>query len=306
MRHVLTVIGASASSGRRVTALDATLVAAAQAALAELGAKPDAPDWLAPKTACDLPFEVSSPEAARAAHIALGQRFAAAPVDIAVQPAAGRRRALLVADMESTIIAQEMLDELADAARLGPQIAQITARSMAGELDFADSLRERVRLLAGLPAEILERVARRMTLNPGARTLVQTMRAAGAYTALVSGGFDCFAEPIRAACGFHAARANRLLLADGRLTGAVADPVLDRAAKAAAVTELAAQRGLSTTASCAVGDGANDLDMIRTAGLGVAYRAKPVLRASAPIAVEHGDLTALLYLQGYRRTEFRD
>jgi len=179
-------------------------------------------------------------------------------------------------------------------------------RSMAGELDFAASLRERVRLLTGLPAGILLAVAERMTLNPGARTLVQTMRANGAHTALVSGGFDCFAEPIRAACGFHEARANRLLVRDGWLSGVVAEPILDRTAKGAAVEELTLRLGLPPQASCAVGDGANDVEMIRAAGLGVAYRAKPVLRTAAAVAIEHGDLTALLYLQGYRRAEFRE
>jgi len=306
MRHVLTVIAAPASSAADSPGLNEPLVAALRAALAEAGAAAGEPDWLAPGTACDLPFDAPGREAAGTAEAAVRARLTTAPVDLAVQPAAARRRRLLVADMESTIIGQEMVDELAEAANLGPQIAEITARSMAGELDFAASLRERVRLLAGQPAEILERVAERITLNPGARTLVRTMRANGAYTALVSGGFDCFAGTVRDACGFHEARANRLLIGDGRLAGAVAEPILDRAAKRAAVEELTVRRGLAPQDSCAVGDGANDIEMIRAAGLGVAYRGKAVLRAAAAVAIDHGDLTALLYLQGYRRAEFLD
>jgi len=306
MRHVLTVIGAPASSGPGRNPLDEALVAAARTVLKEVGAPAGTLDWLAPGAACDLPFETADPRRARVAEAALRSRLGQARVDIAVQPATARRRSLLVADMESTIIGQEMLDELADAANLGPQIAEITARSMAGELDFAASLRERVRLLTGLPAGILQRVAERITLNPGARTLVQTMRANDAYTALVSGGFDCFAAPTCAACGFHEARANRLLVSEGLLSGAVAEPLLDRTAKRAAVEELTLRRGLAPQASCAVGDGANDVEMLQAAGLGVAYHAKPVLRAAAAVAIEYGDLTALLYLQGYRQAEFRD
>jgi len=306
MRHVLTVIAAPASSAADSPGLNEPLVAALRAALAEAGAAAGEPDWLAPGTACDLAFDAPGRAAARTAEAAVRARLTTAPVDLAVQAAAARRRRLLVADMESTIIGQEMVDELAEAASLGPQIAEITARSMAGELDFAASLRERVRLLAGQPAEILERVAERITLNPGARTLVRTMRANGAYTALVSGGFDCFAATVRDACGFHEARANRLLIGAGRLAGAVAEPILDRAAKRAAVEELTVRRGLAPQDSCAVGDGANDIEMIRAAGLGVAYRGKAVLRAAAAVAVDHGDLTALLYLQGYRRAEFLD
>ena len=306
MRHVLTVIAAPASSAADSPGLNEPLVAALRAALAEAGAAAGEPDWLAPGTACDLAFDAPGRAAARTAEAAVRARLTTAPVDLAVQAAAARRRRLLVADMESTIIGQEMVDELAEAASLGPQIAEITARSMAGELDFAASLRERVRLLAGQPAEILERVAERITLNPGARTLVRTMRANGAYTALVSGGFDCFAATVRDACGFHEARANRLLIGAGRLAGAVAEPILDRAAKRAAVEELTVRRGLAPQDSCAVGDGANDIEMIRAAGLGVAYRGKAVLRAAAAVAIDHGDLTALLYLQGYRRAEFLD
>lgn len=296
MARVLTVIAAPGSS-----ALEPALAEAARRALAGAGAEPGPADWLAPGQACDIAFAGAPPEAAERA---VRARLRRAPVDIAAQAAAGRRKALLVADMESTVIGQEMLDELAEAAGIRDRIAAITARSMAGELDFEASLRARVGLLAGLPDAAVEAAAARITLNGGARALVATMRAAGAYTALVTGGFTVFAEPVRAACGFDEARANRLLVAGGALTGAVAEPVLGREAKRAALVELAAARGLPLAATCAVGDGANDLSMLASAGLGVAYRAKPVLRAAARFRVDHGDLTALLYLQGYRRDEF--
>ena len=298
MHYVLTVIGAVGSS-----VLDEPLIEAARAALAEAGAKPGAPDWLGRGEACDIPFEGAPPEAAEAAARA---RLGSAPVDLVIQDAQGRRKGLLVADMESTIIAQEMIDELAEAAGAGDRVARITERTMAGELDFAEALRERAGLIEGLPMETVERAAARITLNPGARTLIRTMRAHGAYTALASGGFTVFMEHVRQACGFDEARGNRLLVADGRLTGRVAEPILGPEAKLAALMELAERRGLMLSAACAVGDGANDLGMVRAAGLGVAYRAKPVLREAARATIDHGDLTALLFLQGYRRSDFRE
>ena len=298
MHYVLTVIGAVGSS-----VLGEPLIEAARAALAEAGAKPGAPDWLGLCEACDIPFEGAPPEAAEAATRA---RLEPAPVDLVVQDAQGRRMGLLVADMESTITAQEMIDELAEAADAGDRVARITERTMAGELDFAEALRERAGLIEGPPIETVERAAARITLNPGARTLIRTMRAHGAYTALVSGGFTVFMEHVRQACGFDEARGNRLLVADGRLTGRVAEPILGPEAKLAALMELAERRGPMLSAACAVGDGANDLAMVRAAGLGVAYRAKPVLREAARAAIDHGDLSALLFLQGYRRSDFRE
>ena len=260
-------------------------------------------DWLASGLACDIPFKapgLGDLEAGLAAQ--LGRH----PLDFAVQPAAGRRKALFLADLESTIIGQEMLDELAEALGLRDEISRITSRAMAGELDFAEALSARVGLLAGLPTSALDEAARRMTLNPGAKTLVQTLREAGVTTALVTGGFSQFAEPIAAACGFDEIAANRLEVANGRLTGTVAEPLLDRDGKLATLERLAAQRGVGSEAACAVGDGANDAAMLAAAGLGVAYRGKPAARAAARVSIDHGDLTALLYLQGYRRAEFRE
>jgi len=207
--------------------------------------------------------------------------------------------------MESTIIRQEMLDELAEVAGIHEEVAEITALAMAGELDFEAALRERVSLLTGMSADTLEAAAERMTLMPGARALVASMHAAGAYCALVSGGFTCFTGRIRQACGFDEDRANHLEVADGKMTGRVLDPVLGRAAKLQALEELAAAQGAVPSEACAVGDGANDLDMLGAAGLGVAYYGKPRVRAAAHFRVDHGDLTALLYMQGYRADEIR-
>jgi phosphoserine phosphatase len=296
MDSVLTVIGDPASS-----ALDHGLAEAASAALAEAGARVAAPDWLAPGIACDLAF--AGPDLA-SAEAAVRARLGGAPFDLAAQPIAGRRKGLLVADMESTIIGQELLDELAGLAGIHDRIAAITARSMAGEIDFDASLRERVALLAGLPTELLERVAACVTLNPGARTLIQTLRAAGVHTALVTGGFTCFAETVARDCGFDDMRGNELSIEGTRLSGKLGEPILGPGSKLAALREMAGARGLGLAETAAIGDGANDLDMVRAAGLGVAYRGKPVLRQATRFRIDHGDLTALLYLQGYRQTEF--
>jgi phosphoserine phosphatase len=226
-------------------------------------------------------------------------------IDLAVQPAAGRRKRLLIADMDSTMIRQECIDELADEAGVGAHVASITARAMNGELDFEAALRERVTLLVGLPATVIDRVIRdRITLMPGGPVLLATMRAAGAQTALVSGGFTAFTARIAETLGFHEHRANTLMVADGRLTGEVADPILGRAAKVQALKEISARIGETPAAAIAVGDGANDLGMLHLAGMGVALHAKPVVQAECELRVNHGDLTALLFLQGYSREEF--
>ena len=226
-------------------------------------------------------------------------------VDMAVQPALGRRKRLLLADMDSTMIEQECIDELADMAGVGPRVAAITARAMNGDLDFEAALRERVLLLKGLPAGVIDEVLRdRITLMPGGRTLVATMKANGAQAALVSGGFTAFAGRIAEVLGFDEHRANTLLVEDGLLTGKVGDPVLGRAAKVQALQDITARLGIPVEAALAVGDGANDLGMLGLAGMGVALHAKPSVAAQCSVRVNHGDLTALLYLQGYSRAEF--
>ena len=226
-------------------------------------------------------------------------------VDIFLTKPRGRRKAVLVADMDSTIVTAETLDELAAHAGLKDKIAAITARAMNGELDFHDAIRERVGLLKGLKLSALEETWNALEYSPGARTLVATMNAFGATTALVSGGFTVFSARVAAALGFAIHRAN-LLLDDGMaLTGAVGEPILDKNAKLATLEELAASRGVKLAATLSVGDGANDLPMLQAAGLGVAYHAKPVVAAEVVNRVVHTDLTALLFAQGYPASSFK-
>ena len=225
--------------------------------------------------------------------------------DMAVQPTAGRRKAILLADMDSTMIEQECIDELADFAGVGARVADITARAMNGELNFHEALTERVALLAGLAETTITQVLdSRITLAPGGRELVATMRAQGAYTALVSGGFLDFTGPVAKALGFDEHRANTLLADGGVLTGHVGLPILGREAKVQALHEISAARGLTPADALAVGDGANDLGMLQLAGAGVALHAKPAVAAQVDLRINHGDLTAPLYLQGYGRDEF--
>jgi phosphoserine phosphatase len=234
------------------------------------------------------------------------QDLQALRIDLAVQPAEGRRKRLLIADMDSTMIRQECIDELADEAGVGAHVAGITARAMNGELDFEAALRERVNLLKGLPESVIARVLRdRITLMPGGQVLLATMRAQGAHAALVSGGFTAFTAAIAARLGFHETRANTLLAEAGVLTGNVAEPILGKEAKLQALEEIAARLGISPADAIAVGDGANDLPMLMRAGMGVALHAKPRVQESCALRVNHGDLTALLYLQGYARDAFQ-
>lgn len=226
-------------------------------------------------------------------------------IDLAIQPAAARRKSLLIADMDSTMIDQECIDELADLAGVGPRVAEITARAMNGELNFEQALTERVGLLAGLPQSVIADVlATRITLASGGAQLVATMRANGAYALLVSGGFTDFTQAISEKLGFDENRANTLLSQNGALTGKVGLPILGREAKVQALQQVTARLGITPADAIAVGDGANDLGMLQLAGAGVALHAKPVVAAQASICINHGDLTALLYLQGYAAKDF--
>ena len=289
MSYVLTLVAA-----RDAAALTPAIIEAVRDAVGGS----DSPRTLSPGEAAEF-FVAAAPDLA-AARAALG----GAPVDVLATRARGRRRALLVADMDSTIVTGETLDELAVFAGVGEEIAAITARSMNGEIDFGQALRARVAMLRGLDVAALERAWARTTLTPGAKTLVATMAEHGALTALVSGGFTFFTSRVAALCRFAVHRANVLLDDGAVLTGGVAEPILDRDAKLAALRELAARRGVRMSATLAVGDGANDLAMLREAGLGVAYRARPVLAAEIANRVDHADLRALLFAQGYSAGEF--
>jgi phosphoserine phosphatase len=264
-------------------------------------------EWLHPTEAWQARFATDDPAAAISvlrARIAAALNGITLDVNI-VADEIGRRKKLLVADMDSTIIQQECIDEMADVFGLKPKISGITERAMRGELKFEDALKERLSLLVGLSeAQLAEVYDTRIKLMPGARTLVATMQANGARTTLVSGGFTFFTSRVARSVGFDENHANTLEFAAGKLTGNLSGPILGREAKRATLERLATEHRLPPDATLAVGDGANDLDMIRSAGLGVAYRAKPVVTTEAAAAITHGDLTALLYLQGYKRSEF--
>jgi len=258
------------------------------------------PDWLSPGEACDLAIgEVDREAIELVARSAIGD----APIDVLVQAAGNRRKRVLVADMESTIIENEMLDELADFVGSRARVADITRRAMNGELDFAAALAERVALLKGLPATVLDEAAARIRLMPGAGALVATMRRAAATTALVSGGFTVFAEPTARQLGFDRVVANRLDIADGRIAGTVRAPIVTRDSKLETLRALADECGATPADALAVGDGANDLPMLDAAGLGIAFHAKPAVAAASRWRIDHAGLTALLYAQGYRREE---
>jgi phosphoserine phosphatase len=261
-------------------------------------------DWLAPGVAAEIPFVARGPVLADALDTAI-DIVGDLPVDLNIFRARDRKKRLLIADMDSTIIEQECIDELADVVGIKAEIAAITERAMRGEIAFEPALRERVALLKGIDRAAIARVLdERITLTPGAATLVRTMRAQGAYTALITGGFTLFAEPVARRVGFDEHRANRLEFDATGMTGRVEEPILGADAKRAALIELRDRLGLSHDETMAVGDGANDARMLEEAGLGVAFRAKPAVAQAAQTRVRHGDLTALLYLQGYRQSEF--
>jgi phosphoserine phosphatase len=288
MRSVLSLIAAHAG------ALSNPAVELAADEAARVGAV-STPAWLVAQRACDIPVD-GEPDAvdARVRAALDGQ-----PVDVNVVPAEGRRKKLLVADMESTIIENEMLDELADFVGARDRVADITRRAMNGELDFAAAVRERVALLRGLPESVLSAAMQRVRIMPGAPELVATMRRHGAYTALVSGGFTWFTSRIKERLGFDTHQANELIVLGGHLMGRVREPILGREAKEAALRQLAVDRGLTPEDAITVGDGANDLPMLKAAGLGIAFHAKPAVAAEVKIRITHGDLRSLLYVQGY-------
>jgi phosphoserine phosphatase len=262
---------------------------------------PGAPRWLAEAEALEVPL---APET-DGIEDALREQLAGLPVDVAVVPGHNRRKQLLLADMDSTIIEQEVVDELAAVAGVGAAVSAITERTMRGELEFEPALVERVALLKGLPAAAIDRLIReRITFAPGGRTLVATMKAHGAFTAIVSGGFTAFTGHVAGTLGFESHEANTLIIEDGRLTGRVGEPILGKAAKVEALHRLMARLKIASGDVIAVGDGANDIAMLQLAGLGVAFHGKPAVRAAADVRIDHADLTALLHLQGYRKDEF--
>jgi phosphoserine phosphatase len=285
-------------------ALDSTVVDGARAILPN----PGPAQWLFDEVAVDIPFTGQIPFEGldiRAIETRLRQARGDLPIDIVVQPQALRRKKLLLADMDSTMIGQECVDELADFAGLKAHVAAITERAMRGEIEFESALRERVALLKGMSVSVVDEVLKkRIKPTPGGRELVATMRAHGAWTCLISGGFTLFTNAVAAMIGFEENRANELMVAGGKLTGEVREPILGRATKLATLVELLESFDLDDIDSLVVGDGANDLGMIQHAGLGVAYHAKPAVAAAAAARIDHGDLTALLYAQGYRRDEF--
>ena len=299
--NVLTVVAAPGAQP-----LDEKVLNELRGALSALHAGVSPPVWLEPGRACDILFEGLPPDMADAA---LRQKTAepdsdSTRFDLFCQPVAGRRKRLLIADMDSTMVVGETLDDMAAFAGLKDEIAAITARAMQGELEFGEALKARVSMLRGLEESAIARTLEHLQYTPGARTLVRTMAAAGAYCMLVSGGFRQFTGPVAAWCGFHEDRANQLIIENGRLAGVVAEPILGRDAKLQALMETAGQHRIPLAETVAVGDGANDLDMLLAAGLGVAFHAKPLVREAARFRIDHGDLTALLFAQGYRREAF--
>ena len=296
MTHVLTLVAGPAEGPLGQGAVDR-----AAAALAGQGAAVGDADWLEPRRACDLPYSAADPAAA---HQAAADALAGSAVDVLAVAAAGRRKRLLVADMEATIIENELLDDMAAMVGLEAEVGQITRRAMAGEIDFAQALRHRVALFQGMPRDLLDRAAQGIRPMAGAATLVATMRRGGARTALVSGGFTYFVERVAALIGFDDAFSNRLGWTEGRLSGEVTELSITAEGKLDRLTRLADRHAVPLDATMAIGDGANDLLMLAAAGLGVGFRPKPIIARAIGNRIVHGDLTAALFIQGYRRSEF--
>jgi len=301
MMHYLTLV---ADPAHRL--LDDDAVRQTVTTLTQVGATCGAPVWLNPDIAADIPFSDITDELAENAIRALfGEDFSQMDFDYAVTEAENRRKRVLVADMDSTMIEIETLDTLADQLGFGPEVEAITARSMNGELDFVESLKARVALLKGQAAEAaMNAVMNAITYTPGGSTAVRTMAANGAVCALVSGGFTFTTEAVHKRLGFHIHRANTLEVENGTLTGRIIGDIVGRPAKLETLHALCAQQAVGYEAACAVGDGANDLDMLKAAGLGVGFRPKPIVEREARYSIRRGDLTALLYYQGYRAEEF--
>ncbi len=260
-------------------------------------------DWLAEREACDLFIDslLSAVEIADQARDALS----GAAIDAVCTSIEGRRKKLLISDMDSTVIDQECIDELGDALGVGSQIREITAAVVNGDISFSDALRKRLALMIGMDRRLLKSVyEERISLKAGARTFVQTMRRQGAFCILVSGGFSFFTRRIAERIGFHDHQGNELAFEDGKLTGEALEPILGRSAKLATLTKLCDEKGLKPAQVLAVGDGANDIEMIEAAGLGVAFHGSDSLKKHANACIDHGDLTAILYIQGFRRSEF--
>ena len=294
MFQILTLV--SAKDG-----LTSSIVAEATAALNKIARQINNITWLSPGEALDITFECAS---ANVAEMAVRNALLAYRIDICVGPVEGRRKHLLIADMDATIIRSETLDDLAAHVGLKDEIAGITSKAMNGEIDFNSALELRVKMFSGLPVKFLSKTFKSLRLTPGATELVRSMRAYGAYCVLISGGFSYFTSRIAEICGFHEHHANQLDIQNARLTGQIIKPILDKKAKRAHLERLAFELGLGLEDTATVGDGANDVDMLKTAGLGVAYKGKPVAIKAATARIDFGDLRTLLFYQGYKLEEF--
>ncbi|MFC1673112.1 phosphoserine phosphatase SerB [Pseudomonadota bacterium] len=295
MDNVLTLIANPANG-----VLDDSTVSTARAALNDAGAATAPEDWLSAGEAVDIPFGAALEDAESAVRAALGD----APIDVIAQRTYRRKKKLIIADMDSTIVEGETLDELAEFAGFKAEIVAITQRAMRGELDFAEALKERVAMLKDLGESYLDETMKGVNLNPGAKELIATMGANGAFTALISGGFSFFTDRVRQDVGFDMSLGNKLEIIDGKLTGKVIPPVVDKDTKLEMLIDMAEQQGLGMSDTMAIGDGANDVPMLAQAGTGIAYHAHPVARETARARLDFADLSGALFVQGYRRADF--